>query len=162
MAAPTVGAVMSDILPYLGVERQYTAEDAASQPVTMPDLTGLTVKDAQKLLKSLSLTMVSVGTDTIITDQLPAAGQIVPGGSQILAYLGDTRQPEMVAVPDFSGMTRQQASDAAGRLGLYILVSGNPTVASHVVVTGQEIPPLTQVPAGTTIKLQFTDTQVRD
>ena len=162
MAAPTVGAVMSDILPYLGVERQYTAEDAASQPVTMPDLTGLTVKDAQKLLKSLSLTMVSVGTDMIITDQLPAAGQIVPGGSQILAYLGDTRQPEMVAVPDFSGMTRQQASDAAGRLGLYILVSGNPTVASHVVVTGQEIPPLTQVPAGTTIKLQFTDTQVRD
>ena len=162
MAAPTVGAVFSDILPYLGVERQYTAEDAAAKPVTMPDLTGLTVKEAQKLLKGLLLTMTTVGSETIITGQIPAAGQTLPAGSQVLAYLGDEKDLEMVTVPNFAGMTRQQASDAAGRLGLYILVTGNTAVEKTVVVTDQEISPGTQVPAGTTIKLQFTDTQVRD
>ena len=162
MAAPTVGAVMGDILPYLGVEKQYSAEDVAGQLVSMPDLTGLTVKEAEKILKNLFLTVQPIGTEQIITGQLPAAGQTLPGGSQVIAYLGGNLLPETVAVPDFTGMTRQQASDAAGRLGLYILVTGNPSVEKQVIVTAQEIPAGTQVAAGTTIKLQFTDTQVRD
>ena len=59
-------------------------------------------------------------------------------------------------------MTRQQASDAAGLLGIYILVSGNPEISHNVVVTAQNIAPGTEVPVGTTIKLEFTDTQIRD
>ncbi len=51
MAAPTVGAVMSDILPYLGVERTFSEEDIAGKTVIMEDLTGLTSKEAEKKLK---------------------------------------------------------------------------------------------------------------
>ena len=158
MAAPTVGAVMSDILPYLGVERQ-TGENT---PVAMPSLTALTVKEAEKLLKELGLTMRTVGTEETVTGQIPAAGQTVSAGSEVLVYLGESNVPEMVKVPDFSRMTRQQASDAAGALGLYILVSGNPALEKTVIVTAQSIPPGTEVPAGTTIQLEFTDTQIRD
>lgn len=162
MAAPTVGAVMADILPYLGVQKQYTDEAPESRTVTLPDLTGLTVKEAQKLLKEYGITLKTVGNGETVVGQLPSPSQIVPGGSEILVYTENAPQPEMVAVPDFSGMTRQQASDAAGILGLYILVSGNPAVDPNVIVTAQSIPPQTEVAVGTTIKLEFTDTQIRD
>lgn len=162
MAAPTVGAVMSDILPYLGVERNYTQSDLAGQAVTMPDLTGLTAKEAAAALKALNLTAQSIGKEEKVTGQIPAAGQSVPAGSQVLLYYGATTQERMVKVPDFSGMTRQQASDAAGKLGLYILVAGNPSVDTKVKVTGQSIAAGTEIAAGTTITLTFADMDIRD
>ena len=59
-------------------------------------------------------------------------------------------------------MDRRQASLAAGKLGLYILVSGNCEIAPQVVVTAQSEAKDTQVPPGTTIILTFTDTTARD
>jgi len=67
-----------------------------------------------------------------------------------------------VEVPDFSGMNRQQASDAAGELGLYILATGNREIAAHVVATAQSIPAGETVAVGTMIQLEFTDTGARD
>ena len=162
MAAPTVGAVLEDILPYLGVQRQYAADDIRSQAVTMPDLTALTFKEASAILKNLNLTADRVGEGEALTAQLPAAGQTVPGGSQVLLYYGQAAETEYVKVPDFSGMTRQQASDAAGLLGLYILVSGNPSVEPKVVVIGQNVSVGTEVPRGSTITLNFADISIRD
>lgn len=68
----------------------------------------------------------------------------------------------MVTVPDFAGMNRQQAADAAGKLGLYVYVAGNTQLLPQVVVTAQSHPKQTQVPAGTTITLTFTDVGVQD
>ena len=162
MAAPTVGAVLSDILPYLGVSRNYGPEDAQSQAVVMPDLTGKTAKEATALLKEFSLTPVCSGNQETVTGQIPAAGQSVPGGSQVLLYFGSPAENEPVKVPDFYRMTRQQASDAAGLLGLYILVAGNPDITPTVVVTGQSVSAGTEVPRGSTITLTFADTDIRD
>ncbi len=162
MAAPTVGAVMADILPYLGVERTYSPEDLAGQEILVDDLTGLTEKEAEDILKAAGLSSVFSGTGETVTGQIPAAGQTVPGGSQVLVYLGEAAEAETVAVPDFAGMQRQQASDAAGTLGLYILVTGNSEVSPFVTVTAQSVPAGTMVPKGTTITLTFADTAARD
>ena len=160
MAAPTVGAVMADILPYLGVKHNYTEEDAAGKTVVLEDMTGLTPEQAQKLLKDQGLSCIVQGTAETVTAQLPAAGQAVPGDSQVILYLGDDPENTTVTVPDFTGMTRQQASDAAGALGLYILVTGNNEISPNVTVTAQSVPKDTQVSAGTTIELEFTDTHL--
>ena len=162
MAAPTVGAVMADILPYLGVEQTFSEEELASKRIVMEDLTGMTAKDAEKLLKGQGLTMHAVGTGETVTGQIPAAGQSVSGGSEVLVYFGEAVPEETVTVPDFSGMHRQQASDAAGQLGLYILVTGNDDVSSNVTVTGQNISAGDSVPKGTTITLNFADTKAAD
>ncbi len=162
MAAPTVGNVLSDILPYLGVEQTFSGEDGAGQALVMPDLTGMTAKEAAAALKPLGLSMKLVGSEERVTGQIPAAGQSVPGNSEILAYFGTPVEAETVKLPDFKGMTRQQASDAAGALGLYILVSGNQSVDPKVVVTGQSIAAGTQVTTGTTVRLEFADLSLRD
>ncbi len=160
MAAPTVGAVMADILPYLEVKRSYAEDDAAGREVMVEDFTGLTLTEAQKQLKQLGLTAETIGTGETVTAQIPGPGNMVPGNSQLLLYLGEEPETRLVSVPDFTGMTRQQASDAAGLLGLYILVTGND--ALDAVVTAQSYPKETQVPVGTTIKLEFADTKAAD
>ena len=135
MAAPTVGAVMADILPYLEVTRNYSEEDAAGREVTVEDFTGMTIDEAKKLLKTMGLTAETVGTGETVTAQIPSPGNVVPVNSQLLLYLGEQPETRLVTVPDFTGMTRQQASDAAGLMGLYIIVTGNAQM--DAVVTAQ-------------------------
>ena len=162
MAAPTVGAVMADILPYLGVARNYGEDAPEGQQILLEDFTGLSPKDAEEKLKELSLTAVFSGTGETVTDQIPGPGETVPGGSQVLLYLGGEAETRLVTVPDFTGMNRQQAADAAGKLGLYILAAGNTEISTAVTVSAQNIGKDTRVPAGTTIILTFTDMTARD
>ena len=162
MAAPTVGAVMADILPYLGVEKRFSEEDPASKTVVLEDLTGFSQKDAEKYLKSAELSAIIIGQGDTVTGQIPGPGESVPGGSQVLLYLGEMPEQTLVKVPDFSGMNRAQANDTAGKLGLRILVSGNSEISPNITVTAQDVPPGTEIPLGSTITLQFTDTKSRD
>ena len=162
MAAPTVGAVMADILPYLGVERNWSEEDLAGKSVVLENMTGMTAKDAEKLLKEQSLGFQSIGTGETVTGQIPVAGSAVPGGSEILLYFGEEPEERVVTMPDLTGMTRQQASDAAGALGLYILVTGNADADAAVTAVSQSIPAGTEVPVGTTVKVAFIDTKAAD
>ena len=162
MAAPTVGAVMSDILPYLGVEQHYEEGDPAGKTVIMEDFTGLTEAEACTIIKSQGLECMVIGSEERVTAQIPAAGQTVPGNGQVILYLGAEIPEETVIVPDFFGLNRQQASDTALSLGLNIRVTGNTDLTGTVVVTGQSEAKNTQVPVGTTITLRFTDTKAAD
>ena len=80
----------------------------------------------------------------------------------MLLYLEESPEPETVEVPDFAGMNRGQASDAAGQLGLYIQVTGNPEISPQVTVSAQSVAAKEKVPRGTTIILTFTDSTARD
>lgn len=162
MAAPTVGAVLSDILPYLGVTRSYPEGDASGQMVILEDLTGLTPKEVTAKLKSQNLTAKLIGEGEQVTAQIPQAGTAVPGNSEVLLYFGEVPETQTVAVPDFTGMNKQQAAEAAGKIGLYILSEGNDALLPSVVVSMQSHPKDTQVSVGTTITLTFTDTSVQD
>jgi stage V sporulation protein D (sporulation-specific penicillin-binding protein) len=144
------------------VQRQFGAGELASQEVVIEDLNGMSRDELQQYLKQQNLTAQLSGEEETVTGQIPSAGTAVPGGSQLLVYFGDTAPETAVTVPDFSGMNRAQAAAAAGETGLYMLVTGSDEISPKVVVTSQDIPVGTEVPAGTTIKLQFTDTGARD
>ncbi len=89
MAAPTVGAVLGDILPYLEVERAPVPE------VTVPDLGPMTPREAETTLKKLGLTAVFAGEGDVIFSQLPTPGSSAPVGGQVLVYLQtDTKEQE--------------------------------------------------------------------
>ena len=157
MAAPTVGAVMADILPYLGVPRQMEGE-----PFQLEDLAGKTVKEAKTLLKEQKVTLVTIGAGETVTGQLPAAGQTLYPGGEVLLYLDGAAPSQTAKVPDFRGMNRQQASDAAGKVGLFIRTIGNTDVTPHVTVCGQSEAPNTELPVGSTVTLQFADGSLHD
>ena len=162
MAAPTVGAVMADILPYLGVEHAYEDGSAAGQMVVVEDMTGMTAQQAQALLKDQHLSARLQGTQNYVTAQIPAPGTAVPGESQVILYLGDVPEETETTVPDFTGMNRQQANDAAGAAGLYIQIKGNTSLDPGVTVTAQSQRKGVQIPTGSTVVLEFADTQAAD
>ena len=159
MAAPTVGAVMERILPYLGVSRNWTEDDAAGRQLVLDNYTGMTLKEVRTALEQQGLSFRTVGSAETVTAQLPLPGQTVPGDSEILLYFGTPVREEQVPVPDFIGMNRQAAADVAVELGLYILVSGNTGQEPSVTVAEQSIPPGTPVSRGTTVELKFIDTK---
>jgi len=157
MAAPTVGAVMADILPYLGVTKN--TQDAV---VPMEDMTDMTLEQAQTRLKELGLTAVVRGEGERVSTQIPLAGQSIAVGTEVILYLSDSKEERISVMPDFIGMNRQQASDAAAAAGVHMLVKGNTDIDLNVVVTLQSIDPGSQIPVGTTVELTFTDTKVYD
>ena len=87
MAAPTVGAVMADILPYLGVESERIPE------VELPNLEGLSRNQVEKILKNIGLTPVFDGEGELVIEQLPAPGSTVYTGTQVLVYMNKGALP---------------------------------------------------------------------
>ena len=156
MAAPTVGAVLADILPYLEVPR-------AQEPVivTVPDLTGTTPKEAQEILKNAGLSAVLQGNGDAVTDQLPAADTPLEQGSQVLLYLGEP-VPDTVTVPDFTGMTRQEAENAAAEAGVTLILRGNTDENQHHPVQFQDIQAFAAVEPGCPVTVTFTDPRAMD
>ena len=156
MAAPTVGAVMADILPYLEVEK---AE--APVIVTVPDLSGMEAKEAEDALAELGLSPVPKGIGEMVTAQLPGADTPLEAGSQVLLYLGG-EAPEVVTVPDFTGMTPDGAAEAARDAGLTLRRCGNPDLDRPIRVQLQDLPPDTKVEPGRTVTITFTDPEAAD
>ena len=79
MAAPTVRDVFLDILPYLGVEPDYSSDDIRGVNITLPDVIGMTEDEAAALLSGKSITYRTVGQGSTVSDQLPSPGAEVPG-----------------------------------------------------------------------------------
>ena len=156
MAAPTVGAVMADILPYLEVTR-------AEEPVivTVPDLTGQELKAAEAALTEAGLTALVQGDGDAVTGQLPGPDTALEQGSQVLLYLGE-RAPEYVTVPDFTGMTPAQAEQAAAAAGVTLRISGNPDSNPSISVQFQDIPAGASAEPGCAVTVTLTDPSARD
>ncbi len=156
MAAPTVGAVMADILPYLEVKRAQEPEI-----VTVPNFSGMEAKEAERCLQELGLSAVPRGIGETVTAQLPGADTPLESGSQVLLYLGG-EAPETATVPDFTGMTPAQAAQAALDAGLTLRFSGNPDLDRPIRVQLQDLPPNTAVEPGRTVTITFTDPEASD
>ena len=159
MAAPTVGAVLEDILPYLKVEK---IPGENRENVAVPELLDLSPEEAEKLLGEAGLSGAFVGSGDSVTDQLPRAGSLIQTGSQVLLWLSGGAEEETVTVPDFTGMNPARAGLAAAEAGLFIRAAGNPDRSANIFVTAQEPEPGTEVRRGETVKLVFSDPQARD
>lgn len=93
-AGPIIKEVMSNTLKYLGVEPEYTEEEKeenVKNKVTVPDVRGLTIEDATKVLEDSKLEAnidndVDIKEGTIIKDMFPKPGVSVNEGSLISIY----------------------------------------------------------------------------
>lgn len=156
MAAPTVRDIFADILPYLGVEPNYDADDIRGVNIVVPDLSGMTESEAGALLEEKSLSYKVIGTGSTVTDQIPAAGQEVPGQSEIILYMGAEKPTDKVEVPNFVGFGVADVNYLAVNAGVYVQAKGTDQTDVWVSVAYQDIEPGTEVDRGTTITVEFT------
>ena len=163
MVAPTASTVMAEILPYLGVEPSYSAEELLGMDTTVPNVIGMSVEEAKAKLKDRALSYKIVGDGETITDQTPAGGAIIPGKSSVILYVGEEKSTDKCVVPHLIGKTPSEANTTATAAGLLIRFSGTTgSEASSVRVLSQSIDEGTEVEAGTVITVQLGDTSVTD
>ena len=163
MVAPTASTVMAEILPYLGVEPSYSAEELLGMDTTVPNVIGMSVEEAKTKLKDRALSYKIVGDGETITDQAPAGGAIIPGKSSVILYVGEEKSTDKCVVPHLIGKTPSEANTTATAAGLLIRFSGTTgSESSSVRVLSQSIDEGTEVEAGTVITVQLGDTSVTD
>ena len=163
MVAPTASTVMAEILPYLGVEPSYSAEELLGMDTTVPNVIGMSVEEAKAKLKDRALSYKIVGDGETITDQTPAGGAIIPGKSSVILYAGEEKSTDKCVVPHLIGKTPSEANTTATAAGLLIRFSGTTgSESSSVRVLSQSIDEGTEVEAGTVITVQLGDTSVTD
>ena len=163
MVAPTASTVLAEILPYLGGEPSYSAEELLGMDTTVPNVIGMSVEEAKAKLKDRALSYKIVGDGETITDQTPAGGAIIPGKSSVILYVGEEKSTDKCVVPHLIGKTPSEANTTATAAGLLIRFSGTTgSESSSVRVLSQSIDEGTEVEAGTVITVQLGDTSVTD
>lgn len=162
MGAPTVRDVLADMLPYLGVEPDYTGEEAIRTEVSMPELLGYTVSQAKEALEKKNLTFRTLGQGETVTDQIPLGGAVIPGGSQVVLYMGQQAQEEMISVPDVTGKDGEKANVLLTEAGLYMKMIGATGSEATILAVSQSPEPGTKVPPGTVVEVEFSDLGAKD
>lgn len=150
MAAPVVGKMMSDILPYLGLEPEYSDSELQTMDRAVPDVMGLSIAEAQSKLAESGLSCRVIGSGGAVTSQLPAANSVIASGSEVLLY-ADAAPAGGGSVPNLNGMTYSQAREALAAMGLFIGSDSSVTDADNQLVSGQDIRAGTSAQAGTVI-----------
>lgn len=158
MGAPTVGNMMADILPYLGVEANYTEAEKEWMDRSVPNITGLPVSVAQRRLEEQGLTYRVIGGGDNVTLQMPAANSVVAAKSQIVLFADAAPSEDLEEVPDLSRLPYDIARQRLGYLALFINTdSHNVTGSDLQVVAHQSIEPGEKVEHGTVIRVSLTD-----
>ena len=90
VAAPIASQVLGEVLPYLEVKKDNETEEDVKNKVAVPNLEGMTIGEAKKVLKDLNLNLEYNEENTeneeerIITEQVPVSGVEVLEESTII------------------------------------------------------------------------------
>ena len=161
--APYASRIMGEILPYLGVEPSYSAEELLGSDTTVNYVIGMTVADAEEKLKSKGFSVKVVGDGDTVTDQTPEGGTVIPGKSRVILYAGSEKPDTLCTGPSLVGLSPSEANMAVSSAGLLLRFTGTTDSGSGSVrVINQSEAAGAQVEAGTVISVQLSDSGVTD
>ena len=163
MVAPTASQIMSEILPHLGIEPDYSAEELVGADAAVPNVVGMSAADAKAKMDSAGFSYRTVGNGDTVTDQTPAGGAIVPNNATIVLYLGEEKPDTLCTVPNVVGKTASEANRILTNAGLIMKVAGATSSSSgNVYAISQSQAAGTQLAAGEVVTVQFGDSSVLD
>lgn len=98
VAAPVIGELFDNILPYLGIEAKYTEDEIKENnigTVTIPSFIGKTRKEVKELAKAYGIESIyfsnaSDGDEVegeVVTEQFPLLGEVVDKNSDLILYM---------------------------------------------------------------------------
>ncbi len=90
IAAPVIADLFGNILPYLGIEANYTESEKKQFNVgsfQMPDFIGKTKKEVKELMKIYDFgELYSIGEGEAVTEQFPLEGETIEKDSDFILY----------------------------------------------------------------------------
>ena len=145
-AAPFARDILEKSLAYLGVAPEADAEPV--EEVEVPDVSGMTLDEAEQALEDAGLESVSDGAGDAVIDQLPAAGARIQAGSLVMLYVDNRTSVEdngRVQVPDVTGLSVLEANRLLRAYGLEMRVSGGGIAVSQQPAAGEEVYPTAEI-----------------
>lgn len=155
MAAPTVGKMFADILPYMGFEPELDGSEEADKAVT--DVVGLTTDEAEKALSSDGFSCRIIGSGDTVLKQLPSAGSLIASGSTVLLYTQELSSQSYKIMPELNGLTYSEAREKLKTYGLFIRSASSAPDAEQKIITSQSIKTGSRVACGTVITVTLID-----
>ena len=122
LAAPVAQKIFAAVLPYLGLDPQYTEQEQALLYTTVPDVVGKTASSATAVLKAASLNCRVVGSGTV-TSQSPPIGTPISKGGTVVVYT-DGQTADTATVPNVVGKTLADANRLLVDAGFNVRVTG--------------------------------------
>ena len=153
LAGPVVSQMLSEILPYLNIPSDETAENTSSSEnsIVVPDVRNKTVSEAEKTLTNAGFKVKTYvngdPNNLLVADQTPKPGASLGKNSIIILYGEGSEVSTSVAVPDLKGMNASQATAALREKNLNINIEG------QGIVTSQDYSKDEQVQEGTIVKV---------
>ncbi len=155
VAGPVFAKTMEEILPYLGVQRQYTDTELKKLDITAPNVVGQTLAQAKNLLGKSELTPKIYGSGTKIVSQVPEPGKTIPKSGTVVLFTDESSSSKTVTVPNLVGMSLSATNKTAANAGVNISITGAALTGTNPVSNSQSIPAGTQVAPGTVITVGF-------
>lgn len=158
VSAPIGAEILTEILPYLGYEPQYTEEELAALSISVPSVVGNTISVAKGKITNSKLTYKVVGNGENVIKQIPAATESLHAGGTVIIYTdGQEGASETTTVPEFNGLSVSASNATAKNAGLNIQFAGN--TSGSVIAYKQSITAGSSVEKGSVITVYFRDTR---
>lgn len=163
MVAPTASQIMGEILPALGIEPDYSVEEMAAADAPVPYVVDMSALDAGSRLENAGFTSRTVGSGSVVTDQTPAGGAIVPNNATVVLYLGEEKADTLCKVPNVVGKTAAEANTLLTNAGLIMRIAGTTSTDSgNVRAISQDRSEGAELEAGSVVTVRFGDSSVLD
>lgn len=160
ISAPVGSKVMSDILPYLGYEPQYSDEELEKISISVPNVTGDELSAAKTTINNSGLSYKVVGSGETVIKQLPIAGNSIYNGGTVIIYT-DGSADQTAVVPNLLGLTASEVNSAAAAAGINVEFSGN--ISSSTIKSYQQsVSEGETVPLGQIVTVYFRDESAAD
>ncbi|MBE6619383.1 MAG: PASTA domain-containing protein [Ruminococcaceae bacterium] len=162
IAAPYMSALLSELLPYLGVERNYSSDEMNRMVISVANYKGTSVQNAAAALNKLGLSYEVVGDGDTVTSQIPSAGtKMTKINGKVILYTGGATNTQYVTVPDLVDQKAANAIKQLAALGLNVYIDGSANydegAGAEVVSQSHEAGTRIQRGAVITIKCQHMD-----
>ena len=160
IAAPVVGRIMEDVLPYIGVTASYEENESDRREQTVPNVVGMTRDKADTALTNSGFEYIIHGEGDTVTDQVPSSGIRIPASGRVILYMGEQKPTEQIEVPNVSGMDPDTCRDTLEEYGLYLKQRGVATsqITGDTTASSQSPAAGTKVSIGSVITVEFSDT----
>lgn len=161
VAAPYIAALLDEVLPYIGIERNYSEAELKKIKTTLSNYVGWSKEDTISAVVNRGIEYEIRGNGDVITYQVPAKGQeIMKNDGKVIFYTGSSTPVANKTVPDVVGQTATSANKTLSNRGFNVIINGAAnTTSAEAYVISQSITPGTLVTEGTvvTITVRYLD-----
>lgn len=154
VSSPVFINIMSEVLPYLQVQAEYSDEEMQYVDTTAGAYVGMSVEEAKSKATEAGFTTTVKGDGDKVVSQIPAVSAKIPNGGNIVLYTDSSSEKEKVTVPDLVGYSISEVNSIASNSGVNASIS-NAGASSAVVSVSQDIEPGKEVSPGTVVTVKF-------